>query len=375
MCLEGGIKVGRLPYIRYLLRSQKKPLFFTFYVTSRCNLRCSHCFYWNSLNKLDELGIGQIRKLAKSLRGVLNVSLTGGEPFLRDDIAQIIEIFHCESRPAVVSIISNGSLPGKVGSEVEKALTRNSSMKLSALVSIDGPAHVHDKIRGKKGSYALAMKSLDSLLALRKKYRNLNVGVVTTVNSMNREHYMEFYDYAKSLGVDSVQLNFMRGKPKCLEAEPQDIKVYRKVADRHREDVCSGNIRGYSNFEGSGLYQAANIVFRKVIARTAKEGRYVLPCAAGRLNGVVYSNGDLYACEILETTKIGSLRDVGFNINRLWNSKRADAVRGSIYKTRCFCTHECQLTTSVLFNPVYLAKIAAEYARIRVHRLFSRIIH
>jgi len=321
------------------------------------------------LNKLDELNINQIHKLAKSLKGVLNISLTGGEPFLRNDIDKIIEIFYRQSKPLVVSIISNGSLPDAINDKIFKVMKRNKNLRLSVIISIDGPEKIHDKIRGRKGSYANAVRSVKILKNLQKRFANLNIGVVTTLNNLNRPYHKKFYEFLKNkLNVDSVQLNFMRGKPKELKNDKRDIGFYKNIADKTREDIYKRKVKGYSNFIGSGLYQAANIIFRQVIYKTARSEQFVLPCAAGRLNGVTYSNGDVYACEILESTRIGNLKDHDFDIRSLWKSDKAEKIRKFIYKTKCFCTHECQLTTSVLFSPQYFLKILHEFLRIKYYQ-------
>jgi len=70
------------------------PVSLIFFVTSRCNLLCRHCFYWEELNKKKgELELPEIEKIAKSLPNLLTVSLTGGEPYLRPDLPEIASAF------------------------------------------------------------------------------------------------------------------------------------------------------------------------------------------------------------------------------------------------------------------------------------------
>jgi len=356
-----------LSYAKYFSRKYKKPLYLTVFVTNRCNLKCKHCFYWNSLNKPEEISIEDFTKLAKSLKGILNVGLTGGEPFLRSDIEKIVQIFHKYSKPKVISIVTNGSMPDKVAAKVEEILRQNPGLHLTVSVSLDGFEKFHDGIRQVKGSYKKALATIRLLKNIRKKNPALNVGVITTLSSLNRNNMQKFYVFLRDkLGIDSLQTNFLRGRPRKADVDAKDIKMYKIIADKTKKDVYEGNIKGYTNFFGARLYQATNIVFRDVVYDTIKNNDYRLPCAAGRLNGVVYPNGRVYACEILEETYMGDLKENDYDIRKIWNSKKADEVRLFIYATKCFCTHECQLTTSVLFNPRYALKAIKEYGIIKI---------
>ena len=78
------------------LQKLKTPKVLTFFITKRCNARCKHCFYWKELNNLkkEEMTLSQIKTFVKSLKHPLaSVLLTGGEPFLREDLLQICQIF------------------------------------------------------------------------------------------------------------------------------------------------------------------------------------------------------------------------------------------------------------------------------------------
>ena len=99
----------------------KYPVSLTHFVTERCNASCPHCFV--DLNKTkDELSLEQIEKIASSSGNALrNVSLTGGEPFLRSDFYEIVEIWYKNSTVQSIAICTNGSFPEKIEDFVKKA--------------------------------------------------------------------------------------------------------------------------------------------------------------------------------------------------------------------------------------------------------------
>ena len=89
------------PYIKTLIypiwiekfKKNQTPSQIIFFITNMCNMRCKHCFYWKNLNTEEgEMSLEEIRKFALSLKNPMNISLTGGEPFLRKDLVEICKI-------------------------------------------------------------------------------------------------------------------------------------------------------------------------------------------------------------------------------------------------------------------------------------------
>jgi len=89
-----------------------------------------------------------------------------------------------------------------------------------------------------------------------------------------------------------------------------------------------------------------------------EENKYVTPCYAGNLSGVMYPEGDVYPCEILgDEHKIGNIRDFDLNFKKLWLSHKAKKEVKFIRKSKCYCTHECFNIVNILFNPKFYPKI------------------
>jgi hypothetical protein len=86
--------------------------------------------------------------------------------------------------------------------------------------------------------------------------------------------------------------------------------------------------------------------------RTSQQARQVIPCRAGVLSAVVYSNGDVSFCET--HAPIGNLRDRNFW--EIWNSPEARALRESIARKDCYCTNEVFLWPSITYQPLRLAQ-------------------
>ncbi len=104
------------------LMGEKLPKRIIFFVTSRCNLRCKHCFYIPNISPTQEISLIEIRRMASSAKNRLKqIIITGGEPFLRDDLYEIALSF-VNNGCQMINIDSNGTLPLKVESFLKKFL-------------------------------------------------------------------------------------------------------------------------------------------------------------------------------------------------------------------------------------------------------------
>ena len=93
----------------------------------------------------------------------------------------------------------------------------------------------------------------------------------------------------------------------------------------------------------------------ELIARTALEGRPQLQCWAGSAGAVIYDEGTVSSCEILDS--VANLRDYGWDFSKLWYSSAMDARRERV-ANGCFCTHESNCYyPSLPFNPTHLVEI------------------
>src|SRR5881396_3484740 len=84
------------------------PPFLVLFINSICNLTCDHCFYWRDLNQRNDLEFDEIRKLSEDLGPLEILNLSGGEPFIRKEFADIVKLFIRNNGVREVYVPSNG---------------------------------------------------------------------------------------------------------------------------------------------------------------------------------------------------------------------------------------------------------------------------
>lgn len=349
---------------RHLPRLASKngpPLHLTFFVTARCNALCNHCFYWESLNQNQkELTLDEVDKIAASLDRVLWVAFTGGEPFLRKDLPEFAKILHDRLRPVTLSINTNGIKTDNIVDSAEKLAANCPRTFVGILCSLDGLAATHDRIRGVPKNFEKTLRTFRELKKLKAKLPNLGVGISTTFCAWNQDEMDEMYELVvNELVPDNWDLSFVRGKPMEPAIGVADIGKYRRIKDKLERAFAAGRLRYYDGMPLSKFVHAKERLSTRTVLKTLETGQFQVPCYAGALSAVISEEGDVFACEMLDK-KIGNLREHDYDLAELWEHERARTLRSFIQDSKCFCTHECNMSINLLFNPAVYPKIAGQ---------------
>ncbi len=151
------------------------PIGATVELTYRCNLKCIHCYVQN--HYYSELGFEEWKKVIEVLRknGVIFLTFTGGEPFLRKDAIKIMEF--ASEKDIALRIFTNGSF---LNENISRRLQKLKILEVE--MSIYGDERVHDSITGEKGSFKKLLKSLELL-----RKRGIKVNLKMVVMKQNKE--------------------------------------------------------------------------------------------------------------------------------------------------------------------------------------------
>lgn len=156
--------------------------------TYRCNSRCQMCYIWQ--NPTDPREEVTLETLSKLPGGFDNLNVSGGEPTLRRDLAEIIDILYPKAR--VLEISSNGLHPEKLVPIVKKY------PRIKVRLSLEGDEATNNKIRGEKDGYRTKIAGLRAL----KEAGGEDLGFAFVIQDENVDQLVAVYEMTRSLGVE-----------------------------------------------------------------------------------------------------------------------------------------------------------------------------
>ena len=322
----------------------------THFVTSTCNARCQHCFY--PINqRQNELTLAEIEQLLATLPPIRLLLFSGGEPFLRKDLPQIIRAYFERCHFYTASIPTNGYSASRIRPMIERICDISPDLHLGVSVSLDGMAPFHDGVRRVPGLWDNAIATLRMVIELAKTYPNLTAGVITVFMRDNQQELEPLCDFIHAMGPTFHTLNMIRGNPvDGTLATDLDVDRYvalsRSLAERYTGD-------GEWNRGSRGIRARARHEINRrryeYIARQARGGAFEAFCLAGEREYVMSETGDIHACELIGD-KLGNVRDAGYDFAKIRDADARRAFVEAKHARHCRCTHECNTRTMLLFD-------------------------
>lgn len=277
--------------------------------TYRCQMACKMCDIWkNPTDKKKEI-------TAKELEMLPNfkfVNITGGEPFLRSDLEEIVEVMFKKTDRIVISTS---------GWHTEKILRLARRFpNIGIRVSIEGLEEKNDELRGRDTGFKRGIATLEGLREIGVK----DIGFGITVSNKNSHDMLELYDLSKEMNMEFATAAFHNSyyfhkDDNFITEQDVVIKNFEVLIDRLLKE--NNPKSWYRAFFNLGLINYIN------------GGKRMLPCEAGTANFFIEPYGEVYPCNGLEDKywkeSMGNIRDVD-TFEELWYSDQADKVRGLV---------------------------------------------
>jgi MoaA/NifB/PqqE/SkfB family radical SAM enzyme len=333
-------------------RLRPAPLNLTFSVTYRCNATCKTCDVWRK--RVDDFTLAEYEQTFRQL-GAKPYWLTfsGGEPFIRPDLIDIILSAYRNCRPGIITIPTNGLLVEQIVDGVERLARGAPRSSVIINLSLDGVGARHDAIRGVPGNYAKVRETYERLRSLTAP--NLTVGIHAVVSRLNVADFPALHRHVRDelrpasfiteLAEERVELNTVG-----MDITPTPAQ-YLPIVDRLVADIESSPARGVA-----GLAQSFRRRYYEIAHRTLIERRQVLPCYAGLASAHVAPNGDVWTC-CTRAEPMGNLREAAYDLDRVWRSAKADDLRSSIQRLECHCPLANAAYSSMLCDSSNLLRV------------------
>lgn len=345
-----------------------RPAHLTFFVTRRCNARCPFCFYAEERDReggAPEFSLDEIRRVAASMGRLPWVLFSGGEPFLREDLAAVAQAFHDANGPAFLTLPTNGLLPEVVAGTTEEVLRRCPRSVVVVKLSLDGLGADHDALRRTPGGFERVLRTCARLAALARSHRKLEVGVNTVLCRENQAGIERVVDFVAGLdGVRSHTITLARGDASPGGFADVHPDAYRR-ATAHLEERWRSR---FHRFAGGGLKAALDRVEHRLVHETLRDRRRPLACGAGRRTIVLSERGELWACEGRRNEPLGNVRAAGYDVGAVLRSEAARRALAAVAAGGCGCAHECNLLVDACLDPGTYPRLLREWARLRPGR-------
>jgi len=333
------------------------PLSLTVSVTNVCNSKCKTCYIWSLYQekpflKKDELTTYEFGKIFESVgRSLIWLTISGGEPFTRPDLAEICEAAYDHCHPKILIIPTNCLLPDVVLGKAKKILGIYRDSQVILNLSFDGVGKAHDLIRGVPGNFDKVIETLGRLKELKKEFPNFEVGLHSVASQFNIRDLLSLYDYAKQQNPDNYICEIAEHRSELFNIdksiEPEFAEYKRFIEELRR--------RAKNDYPGKGraarLIRAFRLKYYEHVIEELEKKRAVIPCYAGITSAQISAYGDVWPCCIMAYgASMGNLRGVGYDFRKIWFSKRAEEVRKRIKSSKCYCPMANVHYTNALCN-------------------------
>ncbi|MBR5638398.1 MAG: radical SAM protein [Muribaculaceae bacterium] len=293
-----------------------KPTDASIILTYRCPMRCKMCNIWdNPTIKEQELKPSELECLPQ----LKFINLTGGEPFVREDIGEIVEVCFKKTKRIVIS--TSGWFEDRV-IDLAKRFPN-----IGIRISIEGLAQKNDELRGHEGGFDKGLRTLRTLKEMGLK----DIGFGCTVSNNNSSDMLELYKLGKEMGMEFATAAFHNS---------YYFHKYDNVIT-NREQVC----RDFETLVNWQLKERSpkswfRAWFNMGLINYIEGNRRMLPCEAGMVNFFIDPYGEVYPCNGLEERywkeSMGNIRTTP-DFMTIWNSEQAEKVRAKVRK----CPKNC----------------------------------
>ncbi len=322
-------------------------------ISFRCNSKCRTCDIWRKPN--DDMSVEEWDKVFANLgRGVEYLTFTGGEPFMRKDLDEMVISGYRHCRPSYITIPTNGLLTKRILATTDRICRECPDTDIGINLSLDGIGEEHDDIRGVPGNWVRDMETWKGLKALKEKHSNLLISVHTVISQFNHERFLEIYEGLQFLEPDSYITEIAEERVELdtigweITPRPED---YAPLADFLSEQASKAPAKGFARFT-----QGFRAQYYQIAKRTLFEQTQVIDCYAGWASAQIGPNGDVWTC-CIRAEPVGNLRQTNYDLAPIWFSPEMQTMRKSIYDKECACPMANATYTNMLLHPPTVGKV------------------
>lgn len=323
------------------------PSIIIYFITYRCNLKCHICSA-RTYHTDEEMNTPQVKELFDQLKSLQLVRITGGEPFIREDLSEIVRHIEKNVKPYMIHITTNGTLEDRILDLVKE----KHSSKLFIAVSLDALEETHEEIRG-EGTFQKTIHTLEQLVRLKDRYHfQLEVNQTITESGLNEADI-----FARDISDMGLKINYQLARdfhppiPKPTEPDASDCEIYPPLygnMDREKLNLLLQTILDKRQ-DFSTLYE--RMIRRYYVTgvrnRLVKGKKYPDPRCVSLYDHIrLAPDGNILICRS-DLTVVGNAAKNGFR--SVWYGERANELREVVDHCKR-CWHACESIPSGIYT-------------------------
>jgi len=299
-----------------------KPQAVSIEITQRCIARCIMCNIWQSRDVVELSTEDWINLLSSPFFSELReLDVTGGEPFLRKDLLELIDgLSHLIDgklrKIKSLAITTNGFLTQRILECTEEILEglEPKGIHLVMALAMDGVGEIHDKIRNYKDAWTKVNETIQGLKHIRRTTKNLVIGLKTTVLPQNVDQLEKIVSYAEENELFTII-------SPCIITSNRYRNLDRKEDLAFSKNELAKMVRFYKSSHFQWDFHRSKLV------HYLETGVMKKPCSAGFNYFFIRSNGEVYPCPLIKS-KLGNIKEA--RIEDLFLSKAASSFRKQV---------------------------------------------
>jgi MoaA/NifB/PqqE/SkfB family radical SAM enzyme len=329
-----------------------RPTVLIYNCTWVCDARCTMCNNWKWGDRKSDMTLEQLEPVMNSpfWGAVENLNISGGEPTTRNDLPEMVEMFHRHlPRLRKVGINTTGLTPKRAIPMLTRIVEfcASKGILISIRVSLDGIGDVHNQVRSVKNGFDKASQTIEAMQALAKQHENFSFGIASTIFATNMEDAENILAWARTKGLDVV-FNMLR----FTDAMLHNSDLQEKIGFRQREEEFMRQFF-LDRVQEESVLSGQSFMYQHYADMIANGYHRTMPCPFQSQGLLLNPNGDLHYCE--NSQKLGNVLDASaeslyYNAENLEHRQH---IKDNVCPT---CLSPCQVNVGAMKQFVPYAK-------------------
>ncbi|MDQ3349424.1 MAG: radical SAM protein [Acidobacteriota bacterium] len=283
-----------------------RPTVLIYNCTWVCDAKCTMCSNWKWGDRKSDLTLAQLEPvLANPFWGAVeNLNISGGEPTTRNDLPEMVELFHRHlPRMRKIGINTTGLTPKRAIPMLTRIVEycAVNGILISIRVSLDGIGDVHDQVRAVKKGFDKASQTIEAMHALSRKHDNFQFGIASTIFATNLADAENILAWARTKGLDVV-FNMLRFTDAMLHNKELEATIgFKQREEEFMRKFFLDRVQEESVLSGQAF------LYLHYADMIANGYHRTMPCPFQSQGLLLNPNGDLHYCENSE--KLGNVLD------------------------------------------------------------------